>query len=106
MHSFEPALDPIARAFDAGVLFDPARHPETEIATGIADRLTESGLSVRLNEPYFGTPEGTTSWLRAQIDQARYVGIEIEACYRWMDRDGSLEDFAARLARAIAPLIQ
>lgn len=100
IHSFEPALDPIARAFDAGVLFDPSRHPEAEIAAAIAERLAASGLSVRLNEPYLGTPEGTTSWLRAQIDQERYVGIEIEACYRWMDRDGALDELAGHLARA------
>lgn len=100
IHSFEPALDPIGRAFDAGVLFDPARHPEAEIAARLAQNLS-ARYSVRLNEPYAGTPEGLTSWLRAQLPAERYVGIEIEACYRWMDREGALEEFAADLARAV-----
>jgi predicted N-formylglutamate amidohydrolase len=104
MHSFEPALDPVKRAFDAGVLFDPSRHPEAEIARDIARHLSQEGWSVRENEPYLGTPEGVTSWLRAQIDEARYVGIEIEACYRWMDRPGALEQFAASLAGAVFEL--
>jgi predicted N-formylglutamate amidohydrolase len=101
IHSFEPALDPIARAFDAGVLFDPSRDPEASIAEDLARGLEVFGHSVRRNEPYAGTPEGLTSWLRAQIPADRYVGIEIEACYRWMGREGSLEEFAANLAQVV-----
>ncbi len=101
IHSFDPALDPPKRAFDAGVLFDPSREPEASIAETIAEGLSLHGISARLNEPYLGTPEGLTSWLRAQLAQEVYVGIEIEACYRWMDRARALEEFAARLAMTL-----
>lgn len=105
IHSFDPTLDPVARAFDAGVLFDPAREPERALAEALASDLSARGHATRLNEPYQGTPEGLTSWLRAQIDEARYVGIEIEACYRWMDRDGGLDAFAADLADTVTGLL-
>lgn len=101
IHSFDPSLDPVARAFDAGVLFDPARSPERAIATQLAEALEQRGLAVRLNEPYLGTPEGLTSWLRGQIPEERYVGIEIEACQGWMDRPGALARFAEQLASSV-----
>jgi predicted N-formylglutamate amidohydrolase len=101
IHSFDPSLDPIARAFDAGVLFDPSRHPEAEIAAEIAEKLRGMSYSMRENEPYAGTPEGLTSYLRAQIDEARYVGIEIEASQAWVAREGACESFARSLLRSI-----
>ncbi|MCZ7681970.1 MAG: hypothetical protein M5U28_25530 [Sandaracinaceae bacterium] len=42
-----------------------------------------------------------TSWLRAEIERERYVGIEIEACYRVLDRPGSHEAFARDLAAVV-----
>lgn len=101
VHSFDPSLDPAARCFDAGVLFDPAREPERTIAEALAAGLSACGHEVRLNAPYAGTPEGLTSWLRAQIEPERYAGVEIEACYRWMDRPGSHEAFARDLAAVV-----
>ena len=105
IHSFDPSLDPVARAFDAGVLFDPSRSPEGAIAARLAGELGARGLSVRLNEPYLGTPEGLTSWLRAQIPEERYVGIEIEACQGWMDRPGALVRFAGELAASVRAVV-
>lgn len=105
VHSFDPTLDPEARCFDAGVLFDPSREPERAIAESIAAGLSACGHEVRLNAPYAGTPEGLTSWLRAQIEQERYVGIEIEACYRWMDRAGAHEAFARDLGAVVRAIV-
>lgn len=101
VHSFDPSLDPAARCFDAGVLFDPAREPERTLAEALAAGLSACGHEVRLNAPYAGTPEGLTSWLRAEIERERYVGIEIEACYRVLDRPGSHEAFARDLAAVV-----
>lgn len=81
IHAFEPRLDPEARAFDVGVLLDPSRSPERELASALADSLRRAGWDARLDEPYRGTPEGLTSWLRGQIPAAHYTGFEIEASY-------------------------
>lgn len=105
IHSFDPSLDLVARAFDAGVLFDPSREPERSIAEALARELGAGGLSVRLNEPYAGTPEGLTSWLRAQIAEDRYVGIEIEASQGWMDREGEIHRFVEALTAAVRAVL-
>lgn len=105
VHAFDPSLDPARRAFDVGVLFDPAREPERALAEALAAELARERSS-RLNEPYLGTPEGTTSWLRDQLPADRYVGLEIEASYAWMAREGALEAFAADLADALTRVAQ
>lgn len=101
IHSFDPTLDPIARTFYAGVLFDTTREPEASLAAALAISLAEGGRDVRLNEPYAGVPEGLTSWLRDQTPPERYVGIEIEASQGWMDGDATLDEFACALERAV-----
>jgi predicted N-formylglutamate amidohydrolase len=101
IHSFDPAVDPPNRRFDAGVLFDPDREPEATVAARVADGLAKSGRAVRLNEPYAGVPEGLTSWLRDQLPAARYVGLEIEASQGWMDGAAALEAFAHDLAGVV-----
>ena len=105
IHSFDPAVDPPTRQFAVGVLFDTEREPEASLAARLADGLAASGLSVRLNEPYAGVPEGLTSWLRAQIPASHYSGIEIEASQGWMDEPAALPGFTARLAAAVAALL-
>lgn len=101
IHSFDPTLEPLARTFYAGVLFDTTREPEASLAATLAESLSENGRDVRLNEPYAGVPEGLTSWLRDQIPPERYIGIEIEASQGWMDGDVALDAFADALERAV-----
>lgn len=107
IHAFDPTLAPEARTVfrsggDAGVLFDTERAPEREIAARIASLLGDAGWDTRHNEPYAGVPEGLTSWLRAQIVEERYTGIEIEANRRWVDRSEAVEAFARVLASSLA----
>ncbi len=78
IHSFSPALDPPRRGFDVGVLLDPARPQEVRWAGRLRAALQAAGLDARLDEPYPGVGEGTTTWLRGQLPDARYAGLEIE----------------------------
>lgn len=104
LHSFDPEVDPPRRAFDTGVLFDPSRAPERDHARVLCDGLGSAGFSARLNEPFAGTPEGVTSWLRAQIPEARYTGIELEASYAWVADEARIEAYVAAVARAVASI--
>jgi predicted N-formylglutamate amidohydrolase len=104
IHSFTPALDPEARTFDVGVLYVPGRHLEAEIATAIVEGLSARGLDVRHNAPYLGWPEGTTSWLRAQIPPVRYVGLEIEYNQLFLDSEVALATRPERLAAVLRGL--
>lgn len=106
IHSFDPSVDPPRRGFDAGVLFDPARAPEREHAAALRDGLDGAGFDARLNEPFLGTPEGTTSWLREQLGAERYAGIELEASYAWVDDGARIAVYVAAIARAVAAILR
>ena len=79
VHSFTPSLDPSGRAFDVGLLYDADRPGEVALAAGIGAALSaRAGLEVRHNEPYLGTDEGMTTWLRERFADPSYAGIELE----------------------------
>lgn len=80
-HSFDPDLDQHARSFDVGVLYDPDRPFEAELAEALMFRLRGSGLSVRANQPYLGTAPALVTNLRRELGSPYYAGIEIEASH-------------------------
>lgn len=84
IHSFTPDLDPEARDFDLGILFDPERPGEAAFArrlhATLASRAPE--LAVRDNEPYLGVADGLTTHLRQRFTAERYLGIELEVDQR------------------------
>ena len=83
-HSFTPALDPPARDFDLGILFDPERPREAAFARRLRAALAARAphLSVRDNQPYLGTADGLTTHLRRRFPAGRYLGIELEVNQR------------------------
>ncbi|MEZ4235169.1 MAG: N-formylglutamate amidohydrolase [Myxococcota bacterium] len=97
LHSFTPTLvahgRTEVRTYPVGVLFDPDRRAEAEIADRLLGALRRAGWDARANQPYLGTGEGTTSWLRRELPAARYAGLEIE----W--NHGGADDARARLCR-------
>jgi predicted N-formylglutamate amidohydrolase len=78
VHSFTPALDPAGRAFDLGLLFDPARPVERTWAQRLGTAGSVAGASVRENAPYAGTDEGHTTFLRERWPPDTYAGLELE----------------------------
>lgn len=80
VHSFSPALAPAARAFDLGLLYDPARSRERDFVATWKDRLEDRtpGLRVRRNAPYRGSSDGLATAMRRERRPAAYLGIELE----------------------------
>jgi len=78
VHSFDPALDPERRTYPVGLLFDPARAFEVDVATRWQGLLLARGFDTRLNEPYLGVDDGHTTALRRALPDARYAGLELE----------------------------
>ena len=68
--------------------------------TRLADGLAARGLDARENEPYQGTPEGLTSWLREDLAEDRYVGIELEAQQARVERASERGRFVEALVAA------
>jgi predicted N-formylglutamate amidohydrolase len=101
-HSFSPALDPPARGFDVGVLYDPDHRFEAELAEALLFGLRGAGLSVRANQPYAGTAPALVTALRKQLATAHYAGIEIEASHALTCQP----DGCARVAAALFATIE
>lgn len=97
VHTFTPVLRGDRRTADIGLLFDPARAAETELATAWSESLARRWpqLSVKMNYPYLGTDDGHTTSLRAIFPDPRYAGIELEVNQKWAR--GSSERFAKLL---------
>jgi predicted N-formylglutamate amidohydrolase len=79
-HSFTPELDGEERDADIGLLYDPARPGETELARRWQAALKDAApeLRVRRNYPYRGKSDGFTAYLRRRFPAEAYVGIELE----------------------------
>ncbi len=80
LHSFTPVLNGVARPNDIGILYDPQRNREKDLARRLAGALHEiqPQLKIRMNHPYRGTSDGLTTLLRRHFNKDAYLGIELE----------------------------
>ena len=79
IHSFTPVLNGKIRNTDIGILYDPSRPKECELAQVIKAEIKRlhPEMKVRFNYPYKGTSDGLTTTLRKKLG-LRYAGLEIE----------------------------
>lgn len=101
-HTFDPGLDPVARSFDVGVLYDPAHAFEAELAEQLLFQLRRAGLDVRANQPYTGVGPAICTALRIENADRRYAGIQLETSHAVTYGTGG----CARVAAAIAPFLE
>lgn len=80
VHTFTPVLNNTVRQVDLGILFDPDRKNELDFCEKLSDGLEQelSLLTIKFNEPYKGTDDGFTTYLRSKFEDQVYLGIEIE----------------------------
>lgn len=80
IHSFTPVLNRQTREADIGILFDPSREWEREIAELWLYYLSgaEPDRVSRPNYPYLGVSDGHVTALRRAYTHQPYIGIEIE----------------------------
>lgn len=98
VHSCTDELNGVKRELELGLLFDPARLFEVEITGDVRAwfDLHAKDYRLRFNEPYLGTDDGLTSFLRTCFPDRAYAGIELEF------RQGFLSDESASIALAEA----
>lgn len=101
-HTFSPALDPVNRTFDVGVLYDPAHAFEAEIAERMMFELRKAGLSVRANQPYGGTGPAICTAFRIERPGQLYAGIQLETSHAVTQSPGG----CARVGEALVPLLE
>lgn len=90
-HSFTPVLDDTVRDVDIGLLYDPASPAETTLCKRWQTALQQCAptLKVRRNNPYRGTNDGLTTWLRTRLPAGGYIGIELEINQRHVFGDAA-----------------
>jgi predicted N-formylglutamate amidohydrolase len=86
IHTFTPVLNGHIRKVDIGLLFDPKRKKEVDFCQALADDLEQHlpYLHIDFNEPYKGTDDGFTSYLRTKFNDDEYLGIEIEVNQKYI----------------------
>jgi predicted N-formylglutamate amidohydrolase len=105
VHTFCPELHGVIRTCDVGLLYDPSRSGEEGYIMGIADAIKKvlPGLRVRRNEPYQGTDDGCTTWLRSEFPEHLYWGIELEFNQAMLlDRSGAWSKLKTCLCNCLA----
>ncbi len=80
IHSFTPIWNNQERKVDIGILFDPSRDSELSFSQQLKSNLQHNlpEFQIHFNEPYQGTDDGFTTWLRKHYKNEQYSGIEIE----------------------------
>ena len=102
VHSFTPRVGRRMRRGDIGVLYDPARSSERDLALMLAEVLRKQGLHVRRNYPYRGTSDGLSTHCRRIFPPDAFLGIELEINQRLLGP----RDSDRRLSKAIATAIE
>jgi len=80
IHTFTPLWNNELRLTDIGILFDQERELEKSISEKLINCLKEvfPDFRIHANEPYKGTDDGFTTYLRTRFSGEEYAGIEIE----------------------------
>lgn len=88
IHTFTPRYRGKWRPIDVGLLFDPDRSSESSFCLPWLEKMNQYHPKARVvtNQPYAGTDDGFTTYLRRQFDEANYLGIEIEINHRYWKR--------------------
>ncbi len=77
VHSFTPQLKGKVRDVDIGLLYDPKRPSEKELAYRWKRNIPKN-YRVKMNQPYLGISDGLIPEFRKQFDSPEYIGLELE----------------------------
>lgn len=100
IHTFTPIWNGVERAVDIGILFNPERPSESNFSNRLKEALEKAlpHLITKFNEPYQGTDDGVTTWLRNLLPDSAYSGIEIEVNQKYAR---SLHTIQSEIAQSI-----
>lgn len=107
IHSFTPVFNDVVRNADVGLLYDPTRHGEKEVARVLRGLVLQKSpsLRVRMNYPYDGKSDGFASFLRKQHQERDYLGFEIETNQALVSRQVEFDEWKAHLSHSLQELL-
>ncbi|MCB9830977.1 MAG: N-formylglutamate amidohydrolase [Planctomycetes bacterium] len=91
VHSFTPVFDGRERKVDLGLLIDPGRAIDAELARHFATEFERRrpGLAIAMNEPYSGLEEGLDRAMRARFGDRDCMILTLELNQRFPQGDGA-----------------
>jgi len=86
IHSFTPVLDGVTRKTGIGLLYDSTRPKEQALCRRWQKALATArpDLTIHRNAPYRGASDGLATWLRKNLCEDDYLGIEVEINQRFI----------------------
>jgi len=98
IHSFTPIWFGQERMVDIGILFDPLRNSEVSFSYQLTENLNNifPKLKIQTNQPYQGTDDSFTSFLRRQYSDNEYIGIIIEVNQKFNTNLSLIEEGLAK----------
>jgi predicted N-formylglutamate amidohydrolase len=107
VHTFNPKEKGVTHNAAIGILYDPTRHGEKEVARIWNELfLKRTDFRVRLNYPRSGRFDNITSHMRKQFEQSDYIGLELECNSSLLEKPASYDDFCEQLIHSIYSLIE
>lgn len=106
VHTFTPIWKNRERQVDVGFLFDPTREDEHRFCQCWREKLRSRSPTLRLkmNQPYRGTMDGFTTYLRRRYSGDQYMGMEVEVNQRFTE--DTLKDEWRKLQADLAESLQ
>lgn len=104
IHSFTPVMNGKQRTMDIGLLYDPNREGERNIAALWQHEIMDDccDWKVRRNAPYTGVADGLPTYLRRNFVPESYIGFEVEFNQALLDKGPfPAEPLASALERAL-----
>lgn len=91
VHTFTEFFEGKQRTTDIGLLYDPQRPLERGFASQWRREISErdDSLLIRRNDPYKGSSDGFTTYLRRQFPEDGYLGLELEVCQKFFLTGGA-----------------
>ncbi|MFY0606111.1 MAG: N-formylglutamate amidohydrolase [Cyclobacteriaceae bacterium] len=87
VHTFTPIYFGVKRAVEVGLLFDESKKMESRFCGHWQKALKRvlPELVIMANEPYKGSDDGFTTYLRTRFSENSYLGLELEVSqkYHW-----------------------
>jgi predicted N-formylglutamate amidohydrolase len=107
-HSFTPVFEGVTRNAGIGLLYDPKRHGEKEVAREWRSLLEQytPAYRVRMNYPYSGSSDGFTTALRKKHPEKDYLGLELEVNQTITRDKKSLSALTTILSTSLKDLLQ
>lgn len=107
VHSFTPVLKDITRNAEIGLLYDPRRPLEKNLARHWQQQIRQRDghLRVRLNYPYRGISDGFAASLRKKYPAEAYLGLEIESNQALVHENHAIAHLACVLTASLQTLL-